>query len=284
MVKYNPLLEVLVFEAVESLGEGTREEVFDFMKNNLEIPTAEMQGYIRNELTSSELLRYLGRWKTKKIITLSSRSGEEVWRLSDVPPWYRQKVAAALKLQKDSDMRAELKALHDRWKESGQTVSQPTRKWGKFKNILITWETVDPILGGRPSLNSNEKLYFPKVGDKPVIPPNWFYGWMRDNIALIGDSGTQYHVAFGMGKFLDEVELGEIKQPAKVGFTHYEVVPPGKRFRALWRFPFRGSSITEPDQLKSFLDLLAEAPIRGLGANSRAYGGRVKVLDFQVQE
>jgi hypothetical protein len=286
-MRYDPAIEVLVFETVEALGEGTRPEILDYMKNTLVVESLAHKEFLKEGMTPQLLLRYLGRWKAKKIITVSSRAGEEIWRLSDVPPWYRQKVAAVLQLQKEGDMKAELKALHDRWKASGHTVSQPVRKWGNYKEVSLVFETIDPILGGRPKQGIDGKLFWPRNPDNNVfVPMSWWYGWTRDNIAMIGDSGTQYHIGYGHGKVILEegTKMEEVTLPAKVGFTTYETLPPGVRIETVWRYPFRGSSVTEADKLKAYLELLGETPVRGLGANPRAFGGRVKLVEFQVQE
>lgn len=287
MVRYNPGIEALVFETVEGLGEGTRAEILDYLKNVLVVENPEYKLFIAESMNPQLLLRYLGRWKAKKIVTVSSRAGEEVWRLSDVPPWYRQKIAAVLRLQKESDMKAELTALHDRWKAAGQTVSQHVRKWGNYKKVNMTFKNIDPILGGRPKQGVDEKLHWPRDPDGNIhVPMNWFYGWTRDNIAMIGDSGTQYHIGYNTGKVIlgDDVKLGTETLPAKVGFTTYETLPPGNLIRTMWRYPFRGSSVTTPEKLKAYLELLGETPIRGLGANPRAFGGRVELIEFEVEE
>ena len=288
MVKYNPKLEVLTFEAVQGLGEGTRSEVLEYMKVNLVIEDPVMQAYVKTEMDSGELLRYLGRWNAKKIMTIGTRSGEEVWKLSNVPPWFCQQVAAVLKLQKEADMKVELKGLTTRWELEGKTVSDPIRKWGDYQKVDIVFETIDPILGGRvenEDSESEEKLHWPRKPDgKVYIPPAWFYGWTRDNTALVGDSGTQYHVGFGEALPIGEVKTKYEKIKAKIGFNTFEAVPVGTRFKTTWRWPFRGGRITTEKELQSYLTMLGETPIRGLGSNPRAFGGRVRVAEMTVSK
>lgn len=287
MVKYDPKTEVTVWDAVDQLGEGTRPEILAFLKEQREL-----------DIDAHTLLRYLFRWKAREVLTIATRGKDEVWKRSEVPPWFRLKMNDMLKLTDSTIMKAELKAIVERMKEAGKTIKGTIRKWGNFQHYSMTFECLDPILGGRVDYTYEEGenphegdgdadkiLRFPRNADgKPFIPPSWLYGHLRDNIALTEDSGTHLHTAWGPGEFTTEVKPKQLKPrklKAKVGFNVFESVAKGSRFIAPCRFPFRGSSIDSEEALKAFYDMLAISPIRGLGSYARAYGGRVKLVELK---
>jgi len=267
-MKYEPKTEILVFQAVKELGESSREEIAEYLTKHLNL-----------ELKPNELLRHLMKWKAKKIFTIRTRNGLEVWALADIPPWYASGIMATLQKTTNDDMKAEIEALDQRIKEGSEVITKHS-PWNTYKSYELTFETITPILGGHPT-DEDRETAFPRLNGKPYMPSAWFYGWFRDNQALMESVAIHYHTAFGSGEFLEEPKLIKKTLKVKTGLNTYETVPEGAKFKLLIRFPMRGSKIRTEEDLRSFLKLLEDAPIRGLGAYPRAFGGRVKLLEMK---
>src|SRR5208283_5425070 len=140
-----------------------------------------------------------------------------------------------------------------------------------FVSYKFTFETLDPILGGHPS-EEERKTVFPRNHGKLCIPAAWFYGLIRDNQGLLNVASLQNHVAIGVGKFIGEPKTVEKNVKVKIGMNIYEAVEEGEKFELTMRFPKRGSKLKGKADIQRFFDLIAEAPIRGLGAYPRAFG------------
>jgi len=271
MLKYDPKAEVLVFKVVKELKEGTREEILDYLKEHENV-----------EMDESTLLRYLYRFKAAKVFTIATRGEVEVWRLSDIPPWYASGIMAILKKTTNAEMAVELKTLNLRYKE-GQPMEEKIPEWGNYHTFELTFETVDMILGGRPSAEGEEReTQLTRQGGKLIVPANWLYGWIRDNQRLWDMVAVHYRVAVSAGEFIEEPKIKQVTLKVMKGLNTYEAIEPGAKFKVpKFRFPFRGCKIKTAEDLKKFLTEIGESPIRGLGANPRAFGGRVKLLDMK---
>lgn len=272
-MRYDPKTEALIFEIVRKEGEATRTEIMEALKR---------QGI---ELAEDVLLRYLFRWKARKIMTIRSRKEDgksvEVWATDvSIPVWFASGIMGILKRPTEKGLKEELAALNDRWKSEGYAPVQKTSQWGKYKSYQLTFETVDIILGGRPT-DEDRQTVFPRRSGELIIPPNWFYGWFRDNQALLDTVALQYHLAFGSGQFVEEPQIIKKTLKVRTGLNTYEAIKPGAKFTVTLRFPYRGSKIQTEKQLRDFLTMLGEAPIRGLGSNPKAYGGRVKLVEMK---
>ncbi|MDH5449243.1 MAG: hypothetical protein OEX01_09630 [Candidatus Bathyarchaeota archaeon] len=273
-MKYAPEIEVKVFQAVKELGEATQEEITAFLKKHLEI-----------ELDSSHLRRYLRRWKAKKVFAFNYIKDQEVIKLADIPPWYASGIMALVTGSTNETMQLEMEKLNDRLKTQGRIV-QPRSVWGDFKTFEVIFETIDPILGGRLDMETtdgNGSLQFPRNSGMPFVPMNWLKGWLRSNAGLVDlPQAVCYHTAWSNGEFL-EIPTFEHKTltSRRGGVISYEAIPKKTQFKAILRFPFRGCKITSEKQLKEWLKLLEVAPLRGLGANPFAFGGRVKLVEIK---
>lgn len=268
-MKYAPKTEVLVFQATKELGEGSREEIREYLKDHLKL-----------ELEEDELLRYLFRWKAKKVFTIRTRNSLEVWALADIPPWYTSGIMATLAKSTNEEMKIELDALDARIKDGSEIITKHPQ-WNTYKSYLLTFEAVDRILGGRPTKKERE-LQFPKREDNSLfVPSSWFYGWMRDNQGLMECVATQYHTAWGNGEFPEQPETSLQNLHVKTGMTDFEAIPEGTQFKVILRFPMKGSKMKSDEDLFRFFDMLAEAPIRGFGAYPRAFGGRIRIVEKQ---
>ena len=67
----------------------------------------------------------------------------------------------------------------------------------------------------------------------------------------------------------------------KMGIADYEAIPAGTRWTTRIGFPMRGCRIKTKDAWLQFLTLAGETPLRGLGANPFALGGRIKPIEMK---
>jgi len=268
-MEYDAKTEMLVFLAVQELGEASLEEVQQYMKDHLE-----------KDLDKALLLRYLRRWKAKKIFALNTVDNIPVFKLADIPPWYASGIMAIAKGSTNVDMRTAIEALDEKLKEQGRII-QPRGVYGEYKSYELTFETLDVILGGRIS-GSERELSFPERDGVPIIPMNWFHGWIRDNAALVNlPQSITHHIAWSNGEFIETPKLQKKTLKVKEGLATYEAIPVGVQFKAIMRVPMRGTTLKTEEQIRQWFEALAVAPLRGLGANPRAYGGRVKLLEMK---
>lgn len=267
--RLDPKTEVQVFLAVKQAGEATREELIRQIKSQWKIDVSE-----------ADLIRYLFKHKARKVITIRSRGGEEVWAVAGIPPWYLSHMMDLLEKATPDEVRDELKIMDERLKDDIKPYIGIVPKWRDFHSYNITFEAVDPILGGRPT-NEDRVLQFPRRGDRLFIPASWFYGWIRDNQGLVDSVGLQYHVFLSSGEF-DGEEVKTFKPTLKVktGLTKFEGIPVGTRFKVTFRLPFKGGKMRSEGDYRQFFDMLAVAPCKGTGAYARAYGGRIKIVEM----
>lgn len=266
-MKYDPKMEALVFLAVKELGEATTEEIFDYVTEQE-----------KTEISKTQLMRYLRRWKAKKILALNYHDGQTVWKLADIPPWYSSGIMAICKGTTNDDMNLALEGLDKRLQEQGRII-KPHGVYGQYQTLQLTFKTVDPILGGWVSKEERELIFPRNAKGELFIPMNWLHGWIRDNAALVDlPQSLTHHIAWGNGVFAEQPELLKKCLKVKTGLSTYEAIPEGSEFTVLVRIPLKGTDMKTLENFKEFLDMLAEAPLRGLGAYPRAFGGRVKLI------
>lgn len=268
-MKYDPKLECEVLLAIQERGEATTEELLNFLTEQQKV-----------DIDQKTLIRYLRRWKAKKVVAGNYHDGQVVWKIADIPPWYISGVMTIVKGTVDTDMRTELDALNDRLKSQGRIV-QPRSMWGDYHMVEATFETVDPILGGRLSGKDGE-LVLPKTKDgKRFIPSSWPRAWIGSNAALQDlPHSIKYHLAV-MNVELPEFEPEYHRLKVKTGLARYEAIPAGTQFTVKMGLPFKGSKLKTLEDWQKFFNLISEIPLRGLGANPFALGGRVKLVEMK---
>lgn len=260
--------EATVLAAIVQNGERTRQELLDILKTNFNLV-----------LTESELMRYLGIWKSKKIVTVRTRSGDEVWAIKDIPPWYCSGVMTLVQ-SASGDLKMEIDALDERLKNEGGRIKEPKSIYTDFVSYNMVFQNIDPILGGH-STDEDRKLMFPRNHGKLCIPPNWMKGFIRDNEILMNVAALQYHVAIGVGIYRNTPKTFRKILKGKIGMTDFEAVDEDEIFDVVMRFPSKGTKLKNDEDIKKFFALCAEAPIRGIGAYPHALGGRIKLLEMQ---
>lgn len=269
-MRYDPKKEVRVLWVVKELGLASQDEVKDRYKE-----------VFNEEYENVNLV--LRRWKARKVFVMEGKR----YKIADVPPWFKSlRMDQLVKLSK-KESTGMLKDLEETFGGGPPVGGITMGKWRNFVKLELTIENIDPILGGRPmDPQVNGKTVFPREDKKLVVPINWMYGLTRDNQALMNVVGLHRHCAWGKGYWQGDIETITKTAPVVVrgkgvGVSQYESIPSGNRFIVTVRFPMVGCSINDIDQIKKWFDMLAETPIKGLGANSKAYGGRIRLLDIK---
>lgn len=267
-MKYNPEKECKVFLAVKELGEATLDEVHNYLAEQEEV-----------ELEKKLLNRYLRRWKAKKVLAVTYHDKQVLWKLANIPPWYISGVMAIVKGTVNADMQTALDSLNERLKKQGRIV-EPRSAWGSYKQVELTFETIDPILGGRLS-DRDGQLVIPHRGKKRFIPANWFKGWLGSNAALEDlPAAMRFHIQVETAELPDFEPLA-YRLKVRTGLCDYEAIPPKTRFTTVWSFPLRGTKFKTLQEWRDFVKKVGEHPLRGLGANPYALGGRIKLLEMK---
>lgn len=268
-MKDDSKLEVDVFAAIQEKGEATLDELYQYLTEKMEV-----------EITKQDLLRYVRRWKAKKVVAVCYINGDTVFKLADIPPWYASGIMAICKGTVQTDMKTALEALDEQLK-GAKKIIEPRSVYGDYATFELTFEAVDPILGGRIE-NNCEELRFPREGNKLMIPMNWFRGLIRDNAPLMElPASIAYHLAFSNGSILGEPKLNMVTLKVKQGTCKYEALPKGSQFSIKLRAPMRGTKLKTEADLREWFKRIEEIPLRGLGANPFAYGGRIRLLEMK---
>jgi len=265
---YEPEKELRVLWIVKELGLASIEEVTE---RYLEL--------FKEEYKDINLV--MRRWKARKAFTMENGR----YKSADPPPWFQSlRMDQLIHLHKQESKQM-LKDLEEQFTGGEVVGGGPKPQWRDFVKYQLTFEAIDPILGGTPG-DTMSKTVFPREGDKLVVPMNWLKGLTRDNSPLINIAALQHHIAWGKGYWEDGIETITLKAPISakgkgIGVAEYEAVPAGKRFTVLARFPMKGSTLNSPEKIQEWFDMIAETPIKGLGANSKAYGGRIKLVELK---
>jgi len=267
---YQPEKELRVLWIVKELGLASIDEVAERYK---ELFNEEYQ----------DINLVMRRWKARKAFVMENSR----YKIADIPPWFKSLRMDQLIHLNKTETKEMLKDLEELFTGGEAAGGVPKPQWRDFVKLQLTFEALDPILGGTPTDNQEEgKTTFPREEEKLVVPINWLKGLTRDNQALMNVTGLQHHIAWGKGYWEDNIKTITLKAPVSskgkgVGVASYEAIPAGKKFMVLVRWPLRGCSINTTDKIQEWFYMIAETPIRGLGANPKAYGGRIKLVDLK---
>jgi hypothetical protein len=272
-MKRNIVLEAQILKAIEVLREATEPEILAEIKEQFGI-----------EVNDYEFMRNLRRWVAGKCVTISKIKGENAYKLRDVPPFFKSLQVFQLKGITAQDAEATIAKLEQHYQALKADISkEPT--YGGYKLLECQFETIDRVAGGDGG-EEDRVLKFPTKGGKPYIRRNWMRGYLRDNarVANINGSFMAEYVGISDSEPLDATVSRVDNVKVKEGLCSYDVIPVGTKFTVKIRFPFRGSKIKTPEDLAKLFKDLEEAPIKGLGAYSNYFGGRIKLLDMKEKD
>lgn len=270
-MKRNVVLEAQILKAIEVLGEATEPEIL-----------SEIKEQFITEINDYEFMRNLRRWLAKKCITISKIQGETTFKLRDVPPFFKSLQMYQLKGLTAQDAESTIAKLEQHYQALKADISKEP-SYGGYSMLTCTFETLDKIAGGDSGVE-DRLLQFPRKEGKPYIRRNWLRGMFRDNARLVNANGSfmAEYVGYSDSEPLD-IEVSRVDNvKVKEGMSSYEVIPAGTQFTTRIRFPFRGSKIKTVADFKEFCRVFADAPIKGLGAYSNYFGGRVKLVKLDA--
>lgn len=263
-MKRNVLLEAQILKAIEVLGEATDEEVLQELKEQF---NADINAY--------EFMRNIRRWLAKKCVTVGKINGENAYKLRDVPPFFKSLQIYQMKGLTASDAESVLAKLEQHYQAIKADINKEPLI-GDYHLLTCTFETLDRVAGGDQS-GEERFLVFPKKEGKPYIRRNWLRGLFRDNarLANINESYMAERLGYSDSEPLD-VKVSRV-DGVKVaeGLCSYEIIPEGTQFTVQIRLPFRGSKIRSIADVERFCKVFELAPIKGLGAYSNYFGGRI---------
>jgi CRISPR/Cas system CSM-associated protein Csm3 (group 7 of RAMP superfamily) len=268
-MKRNVVLEAQILKAIEVLGEATEPEILSEIKEQFGV-----------EINDYEFMRNLRRWLAKKCITISKIKGENAYKLRDVPPFFKSLQMIHMKGLTATDAESVVAKLEQHYQALKSDIREPMI--GDYHLLECQFETLDRVAGGDNG-QEDRVLVFPTKEGKPYIRRNWMRGYLRDNARVPNVNGSfmSEYVGISDSELLD-VETKRVDNvKVKEGMCSYEIIPTGTKFTMKIRFPLRGSRIKTVEDLKNMFAMLEEAPIRGLGAYSNYFGGRIKLLSIK---
>ncbi len=279
-MKYIPEEEILVLQSIKDLGQSTNAEILDYLKDHYGQELEHVKGKygLERDIDSKLLDRIIKRWEKRKVITASIVQKVRTYFLMDIPWLGRLQMMHVTGVTGD-DAKEFLKSLEKSAKEAKPGKGS---LYADYVSGQFIFEFVDDVAGGDRGKEENH-LYFPRDTDgNPYIKINWMYAYIRDNIRLVNESSLPRYLALGPGVFLEKPEIVCKEARVKVGHTQYEVIEPGATFEMPQRWPLKGfDNVKSMEDIKNFYDICAVAPIRGLGAYSRNFGGRIKLLEVK---
>jgi len=269
-MKRNVLLEAQILKAIEVLGEATDTEILEELKEQFNV-----------EISAYDFLRTIRRWLAKKCITVGKINGENAYKLRDVPPFFKSLQIFQMKGLTANDATTIVEKLEQHYQALKAYMAKEPNI-GDYHLLECAFETLDRVAGGDTS-GEDRFLEFPKKEGKPYIRRNWLRGLFRDNARLsnINASFMAEYIGFSDSEPLD-VKLTRVND-VKVaeGMCSYETIPQGTKFTIRIRFPFKGSKIKSLKDLESFCKNFEDAPLKGLGAYSNYFGGKIKLLEMK---
>lgn len=275
--KYNPKEELLVLMAIQELGESSIDEIREYIENHWQNLTESEP----KEVPKSKVLRYVRRWNKRKAVSSNIVNSELVYSLADIPWYPRNQIIRVLKTPDETEASAFIDAYESKLK-GRKSIRLPQSVYRDYAKFVLTFEVIDSIAGGIP--NGERKLQFPKRDNGDLyIPINWLKGWTRDNSVLANLPQTVFkkRTGFSTGEFVEQPETHKIMKKVLMGLTEYEYIKTGERFKVKMNYPMHGTIIKTKEGLAEFFHSLEDTPIRGLGANPAAFGGRVKLLEMR---
>lgn len=269
-MKRNVVLEAQILKAIEVLGEATEPEILAEIKEQFGI-----------DVNDYEFLRNLRRWLARKCITVGKINGENAYKLRDVPPFFKSLQVFQMKGLTAKDAESIIERLEQHYQALKADISKEPLI-GDYHLLQCTFTTLDRVAGG-DSGNEERFLTFPRKQGKLYIRRNWMRGLFRDNARLfnINESFMAERVGYSDSEELDVQTMRVDSVKVKEGLCSYETIPEGTKFTVQIRFPFRGSKIKSLVDIEHFCQIFENAPIKGLGAYSNYFGGRIKLIELK---
>lgn len=275
-LKYNPKEELYILVAVKELGLASIEEVSEVLEK--------MQHPIQRETIGL----VLERWKARDVVVVDLATGVKRYKMAKIPaPFLSLKMEGVVKLRV-GDTRKIMDEIEKENPQPSEAIQEPKGKIGNYKTVELRFQNIDPILGGTPVDGETQFKLHKDGSGQPVISPAQMRGWFRENKRLIGlNPNAHSYIAFAEAVPEGEVKLTVVKAPVVVqgrgvGIAQYESFERGTVFKTMMRIPLNGIGLKSIDDIKQLFDLCEVCPLRGLGANPRYVGGRIRLLEIKT--
>lgn len=278
-MKYNPRKELIILKTIEELGLASVAEIMEFIPENL--PT------VRLKFKNPEIRLICERWKAKDLLSIDLSHGVKRYKLATIPPAFRSCKMINIVSMKTPEAKEQITKIEKLFPDQKGTIKETKGKVGEYVAIELLIETIDPILGGTPSNGDMLKLRRDYETGLPCITPAHFKGWIRNNGRLVNwNANASAWIAYSLGLPINEPELITVEAPVVAGgrgkgIQRYEAFAPKTKIKTTWRIPLKGQGIKSTEDIKELFNLCSTAPVRGLGANPRYHGGRVKLLELR---
>jgi len=277
-MKYNPKQEILVQQVIKALGDCTEEEIAERLGHE---PFNKLSEDLR-VIDSKILHRIVMRWEKRKVITSHIYDGKRLYCLMSIP-WLARLEMIHVESIPDEEAKHFLEELERQAKEISAYASKAPL-YGQYITVEALFETVDPILGGDIT-DKERELSFPRNYDGELyIRPNWLNGYIRDNARLANLSNLHTYMRTTEGTFLKQPKTFITKQiRVKMGHVTYEAIPPKTQFKTIIQIPLSGyDGFNSLDAwVEKFFRKVEKAPLRGLGANSKVFDGKIKLVEIK---
>ena len=280
---------VLVFAVVKEVGLVSAEETVDYLKKEL-----------KAELDIGNVKIILERLRAKDILTIDQNLR---YKVAKIPvPWMSLKMDLVKKFRM-KDFKESVEDVDNMFPSAETIVPQPK---GMYKNYIlmeVEFEAIDRILGGVPKGEKEPLQVHRNAKKQPVVSAGQMYGWFRENERLIGANANAHAHAHGWIGFaeavpVDGTELAEVsdldleqeqapiqtQKQGGCGIGRYEAFPAGTKFRTYMSVATEGDVFTKDNYVDLFTKLFkwcSIAPVRGLGANPRYNGGRIRLISVK---
>lgn len=275
---YNPKEEILVLTVLREMGLATPQELSEQLEK------------LNKPILPNSMLLILERWKAKDAVVIDYGTGQKRYKLAKIPaPFQSLKMENVLKMRM-VDAKTLVAELEKEFPTPTESINEPKGKIGNYKTVEITFEAIDPILGGTPVDSETEyKLHRNPTG-KPVISPAQMKGWFRENLRLLDINPNAYSwIAFAEAIPIDdEPKLMKVSAPVVVkgrggvGIAHYEAFAPANKFKTMLRVPLNGIGLKNGlADIRTLFELCETCPKRGLGANPFYLGGKIKLVEMK---
>lgn len=281
---FNAKEVVLVFAVVKEVGLVNAEEVVDYLEKELKAKV---------ELASVKII--LERLRAKDILSIDQNLR---YKVAKIPvPWMSIKMDMVKKFR-SKDFKKSVEEVEAMFPSAAGIVPPPRGVYNTYIMLEVVFAAIDKILGGVP--NGGERLQVHRNAAKvPVVSAGQMYGWFRSNERVIkANANAHGWIGFAEAVPIDGAQLTEVtdldledaeapiqtKKQGGCGIGKYEAFPAGTTFKTYISIPTEGdvfNSQNYTDLLTKLFKWCSISPIRGLGANPRYNGGRVRLVSLK---
>ncbi len=272
---------IAVAIAVQKLGQATLDEIkvkLEQMKKKKEIDF---------DIKEKEIARECKKLQKKDLISTNYivEDGRNVLAYSTSKPLFKRGIEGMQFMDiVDSDLGGDFIQQLDKKKGANKGRLPDIRDYKKYK---VKWVIDDPIgvMGFIPRTKEGFLEHYRDAKDKIIFLPKHFRAYLRDNQRKISKSNLHNYIGFNYGSVninghkITKFDHYILDNRQGRGLGTHEVLPSGVEIETEFSVPSMGG-LTKTE-FKSFLDNIAQNPIKGFGGASSQGFGKLKLVDFQ---